>query len=89
MLCQIAIAEIEDETGGCHSHTKGGSQVDAGCVVEPRGSGEKPDGYDAAYVNYDRAERDCRCAAVMRLYVVRLPRDDARSEGISAYGLKK
>jgi hypothetical protein len=88
-LFRIAGAEIDDETDGCYGHSKRESQVDRGSFVEPWGVREEPGGYDAADVNYSQAERDRRRAAVMWLYVVRLPCDEARSHGISTYDLKK
>ena len=87
-LCPIAGAQIKDETGGYHSYAKRECQVNGGCRVEPWGAGENPGGYDSADVNRGQADRDRRCAAEMRLYVVRVPRDEAGSGGITTYDLK-
>ena len=56
--------------------------------MEPWGASENPGGYDSADVNRGQADRDRRCAAEMRLYVVRVPRDEAGSGGITTYDLK-
>jgi len=57
--------------------------------VEPWGVTEEPGRYDAADVNCGQTERDRRRPAVMWLYVVRLPCDEAGRDGISTYNLKK
>ena len=88
-LSRIAGTEVEDETDACHSHAERESQVDAGCFVEPWRISEQPGGHDPADVNYTHAERDPRRPAVMWLYVVRIPREQARGDRISAYDLKK
>jgi len=89
VLLRIAGTEIEDETDGCHGHAKRESQVDGGCFVEPWGVSEEPGGYDAANVDRSQDERDRSRAAVMWLYVVRLPCDEAGTDGIRTYDLKK
>ena len=53
------------------------------------GAGKKPGRYDAAHVTGGRGKRDRRRAAVMWLYVVRLPREYAGSDGINLCDLKK
>ncbi len=57
--------------------------------MEPWGVTEEPGRYDAADVNCGQTERDRRRPAVMWLYVVRLPCDEAGRDGISTYNLKK
>ena len=54
----------------------------------PVNSQAGPGGYDPANVNYGHADRDRRCAAVRWLYVVRVPRQEARNGGITSYNLK-
>ena len=88
-LCRVADAEIKDETNRCDSYSKRESQVDAGCIVEPWRASENPGGYNAPEVNHGRADRDRCRAAVMWLYVVRVPRDEAGTGGITTYDLKK
>ena len=87
-LCRITGAEIKVETGGCHNYAKRNSQVDGVRSMEPWGTSEQPGGYDPANVNYGHADRDRRCAAVRWLYVVRVPRQEARNGGITSYNLK-
>jgi hypothetical protein len=57
--------------------------------VEPRGVIEQPGRYEAAVVKCGHADRDRRRAAVMWLYVVRVPREEAGNDGITTYDLKK
>ena len=87
-VCRITGADIKDETGGCHSYAKRNSQVDGGRSMEPWGTSEQPGGYDPADVKCAHADRDRRCAAVMWLYVVRVPRKETGSGSITTYNLK-
>jgi hypothetical protein len=56
--------------------------------VEPWGVIEEPGRYDATGVSCGHADRDRRRAAVMWLYVVCVPREEAGSDGITTYDLK-
>ena len=56
--------------------------------MKPWRASENPGGYKAADVGCGRAECDRRRAAVMRLYVVRVPREETGSDGITTYDLK-
>ena len=85
---RIADAKIKNEIGRCDSYSKRESQIDAGCFVEPWRASENPGRYDTADVKCGRADHDRRCAAIMWLYVVRVPRDKAGSRGITTYDLK-
>ncbi len=57
--------------------------------MEPWRVSEEPGGYDTADVGHRNAEPDRRRTAVMWLYVVCKPRDEAGSSGITTYDLKK
>ena len=49
---------------------------------------ENPGGYNAPDITHGRADRDRCCAAVMWLYVVRVPSDEAGCGGETTYDLK-
>lgn len=88
-LFRISGPEIEDETDRHHGHSKRESQVDRGPFVKPWGVTKEPRGHDAADVDHSQAERDRRRTAVVWLYVVRLPCDEAGCYGIRTYDLEK
>jgi len=57
--------------------------------MEPWRVGEEPRGHDAADVSHDKCDGNRSRAAIMRLYVVRNPRGEAGTAGVTTYDLKK
>jgi hypothetical protein len=57
--------------------------------VEPWGASEEPGRHDTTNIDHSHAEPDRCRTAVMWLYVIRVPCDEAGSDGINTYDLKK